>query len=50
VLLGAGVSPEVAAKIMGHKNVTDLYADLLRQASQNQTAARQVEAFLEAKH
>lgn len=47
ILLGAGVTPELAAKIMGHKDLRTFYttySDLLRPAAQE--AARQVEGFL----
>lgn len=50
ILLGAGVPPELCAKIMGHKNFAtfyNTYADLLRPAAQD--AARKVEAFLAAR-
>jgi integrase len=49
VLLGAGVEPALAAKVMGHRDLGTfygIYADLLRPAAQE--AARQVERFLEA--
>ncbi len=49
LLLGARVTPELCAKIMGHANISlfyATYADLLEPAAQD--AARQLEAFVAA--
>jgi len=48
LLLGAGVEPAIAAKIMGHKSLAvfyTTYADLLKPAAQE--AARQLSTFLD---